>query len=75
MKIIKWHNGKYGVRVGNWVDNWCDGYSYVDKDLCTWKMLLGGCRFDTYEEATSILKQYKTRKLKLNNHNKYKVLK
>ena len=65
MKIVKFGNGKHGVRVGNWLF----GYKFLSnlrtefsEDDC----ILLSCQFDTIEEAKNIIK---------NNPKKYKVIK
>lgn len=57
-KIVKFNDGTYAVRKGNWLF----GYEYFDKDTvryeCTWSMLKHVntyCKAPTLEEAKRIV--------------------
>jgi hypothetical protein len=70
-RIIKWNNGKYGVRVGNWFT----GYEFVGSNLKLWSDVLTNCYFDNYKRALDVYLDYKIFKSKIDDYNKHKVLK
>jgi|5B_taG_2_1085324.scaffolds.fasta_scaffold07127_4 hypothetical protein len=65
MKIVKFNNDKYGVRIGNWLT----GYKFLSKQYYSWtgiEHVMDFCQFETIEEAQMIIE---------NNPIKYKLIK
>jgi len=53
MKIVKFSNGKYGVRVGNWFK----GYKFLDVSLYVWTLgeyVAKHAQYKTKEEALEV---------------------
>lgn len=65
MKLVKFKNGKYGVRTGSWLL----GYEFLCGEYYGWnglKNVMKYCQFETLEEAQEIID---------NNPIKHKVVK
>lgn len=57
MKVVKFNNGKYGLRIGFWLT----GYSFLGEDCFKWngsEYIVKYCQFDTIEEVEAISRKY-----------------
>jgi len=65
MKLVKFKNGKYGVRIGSWLT----GYEFLSKQYLGWtgiEQVMRYSQFETIDEAQAIID---------NNPIKYKIIK